>query len=113
MKCHLAKVEKIVEVVGEEETGVEVVIVEEVMDDLVEVGGEEDLVATEVIEATEAIEATEEIGEEVISVSPTLEKIVNMLTKSYKFSVNTYITKVFIEHHCKTFRFWRPTRAKS
>ena len=74
MKCHLVKVEKIAEVVGEEEKGVEVVIVEEVMDDLVEVGVEEDLVATEVIEATEAIEATEEIGEEVISVSPTVGK---------------------------------------
>ena len=62
------------EVVGEEEKGVEVVIVEEVMDDSGEVGVEEDLVATEVIEATEAIEATEEIGEEVISVSPTVGK---------------------------------------
>jgi len=66
LKCHLVKVEKIAEVVGEEEKGVEVVIVEEVMDDLVEVGVEEDLVATEVIEATEAIEATEEIGEEIL-----------------------------------------------
>ena len=60
-----------VEVVEEEEKGVGVVIVEEVMDDLVEVGVEADLAVTEAIGATEAIEA---IGEEVIFVNPTVRK---------------------------------------